>query len=92
MENDEVCKDKTHKLEMENIITVDDDFDMQSLLDDSLPSSCETASSISHEEDNHPKSLRFKLLEICRSAENMRDKFVKFHIAHNTKKEIASQS
>ena len=49
MENDEVCKDKTHKLDMENIITVDDDFDMQSLLDDSLPSSCETASSISHE-------------------------------------------
>ena len=79
-------------LDMENIITLDDNFDMQSLLDDSLSSSCETASSISHEEDNHPRSLRFKLLEICRSAEDIRDEFVKLHIAHNTKKEIASQS
>ena len=65
---------------------------MESLLDESLPSSCDTASSISHEEDNNQRSLRFKLLEICRSAEDIRDEFVKFHIAHNTIKEIAFQS
>ena len=37
----------------------DDDFDMQSLLDDSLPSSCETASSISHEEDMRDEFVKF---------------------------------
>ena len=79
-------------LNTENVVTVNEDFDMHSLLDDSLPSSCSTGSSISHEEDNNPRGLRFKLLEICRTPEDIRDEFVKFHIAHNTKKEIASQS
>ena len=59
---------------------MDEDFDMESLLEESFPSSCDTASSISHEEDNNQRSLRFKLLEICRSAEDIRDEFVKFHI------------
>ena len=66
---------KMKNLYMENVVTLDEDFDMESLLDESLPSS-----SISHEEDNNQRSLRFKLLEICRSAEDIRDEFAKFNI------------
>ena len=71
---------KMENLYAENVVTVDEDFDMESLLVESLPSSCDTASSISHEEDNNQRSLRFKLLEICRSEEDIMDEFVKFYI------------